>query len=55
MERNYELEKQANQILAEAGLNIWGYESRGDSYLQRNFESRMKTGAYRNNSERRSR
>jgi hypothetical protein len=47
----YDLCLEANRILAEAGLGIWGGKNDSKGFQQRRFESRMQRGAYSRSSE----
>jgi hypothetical protein len=49
----YELSQMADKILRNAGLGVFGNRRSSDGYFQSRFESKMQTGAYRSNSERR--
>jgi hypothetical protein len=51
MNRNYELSREADQILKNAGLDIFGREN--GNYEQIRFEQRMQTGAYSANQSKR--
>ena len=54
---SYELARQADRLLRENKLDIWGRDvsaqkdEREQDFLQRRFEQNMQKGAYRSNSE----
>ena len=60
MESNerYKLCKQADELLAASGCDIWGKDvpstprAKREEYNKKQFESRMQTGAYKRSSER---
>ncbi len=43
--------EEANEILRQADLDIWGRKRTSDNYVQNRFESNIRTGAYSRNGE----
>lgn len=48
----FRLSEEADRLLREAGLDIWGRKKTKENYFQSRFEDSAMTGAYSRNSER---
>jgi len=49
--QTYELQRQADALLKQSGLTIWGRSKHESEYQQYRFEQNMQNGAYGRSSE----